>query len=186
MILLNSDTRPGSTQDIHDLETNVSGTLTETAVGRALILGLGNILLRDDGIGIHVVQALQARQLDPHVTVRDGGTIGLALLSDIESSASLIAVDAMELDEKPGTIRTYVGPAMDRHLGGKKRTAHEVALADLIAAARLTGVAPERRALVAIQPESIEWGLDPTEAVRAAIPSACEAVCSLVEGWNRG
>ena len=162
------------------------GELTEAPIGRALVLGLGNILLRDDGIGVHVVQALGARRPDPQVTLRDGGTIGLALLSDIEESASLIAVDAMELGEDPGTVRTYVGPEMDRHLSGKKRTAHEVALADLIAAARLTGVAPERRALVAIQPASIEWGLDPTDAVRAAIPSACDAVCSLVEDWTNG
>ena len=73
---------------------------------------------------------------------------------------------------------------MDRQLCGKKRTAHEVALADLISAGELSGRAPERRALIAIQPASTDWGLTPTAAVAAAIPRACGAVRDLIERWD--
>ena len=128
----------------------------------------------------------RSRETGRHVALRDGGTIGLALLSEIEESGALIAIDAMELGAAPGTVQAFRGPDMDRQLCGKKRTAHEVALADLIMAARLAGCAPERRALVAIQPASTKWGLSPTEPILAAIPKACSAVLSLIEDWDDG
>jgi hydrogenase maturation protease len=150
-----------------------------------LVLGLGNTLLSDDGIGIHVIRALEDCG-GAGLTLRDGGTIGLALLTDIEDSHRLIVVDAMELDEAPGTVRRFVGEDMDRQLTGKKKTAHEVALADLMMAAALAGTRPERRALVAIQPENLGWGLAATAAVAAAIPEACREILSLAEGWTDG
>ena len=161
---------------------------TDTIVTQTLVLGIGNVLLSDDGVGVHVVNTLNERaQIDKagrNAVFRDGGTIGLALLAEIEESAALIAVDAMDLGAAPGTVRTFRGSDMDAQLGGNKKTAHEVALADLIAAARLSGCAPERRALVAVQPESVQWGLSPTAAVLAAIPGACAAVMNLIEEWD--
>jgi hydrogenase maturation protease len=152
-----------------------------------LVLGIGNVLLSDDGIGVHVINTLNERakndKTGPPAVFRDGGTIGLALLTEIEQSGALIAVDAMDLGAAAGTIRMYRGAEMNARLGGNKKTAHEVALADLIAAASLSGCAPERRALVAVQPESTEWGLSPSEAVQAAIPDACAAVIDLIEEW---
>jgi hydrogenase maturation protease len=73
---------------------------------------------------------------------------------------------------------------MDRQLAGSKRSAHEVALADLIQAARLSGCAPPRRALVGIQPEVTSWGLEPTPAVAAAIPRAVQCILNLLEEWH--
>lgn len=158
---------------------------SDAIAAHTLVLGIGNILLGDDGIGVHVVRALgHAGDVTHPVALRDGGTIGLELLSDIEEYGSFIAVDAMELGEEPGTVRVFQGADMDRQLCGKKRTAHEVALSDLMSAARLTGIEPGRRALIAIQPAMIEWGLAPTPAVAAAVPQACRVVLSLLEGWN--
>ncbi len=161
---------------------------TDVAATDTLVLGIGNSLLCDDGIGVHVIRTLEAMKLDGEighgVVLRDGGTIGLALLSELEEFGSFIAVDAMELGAEPGAVRVFQGRDMDRQLSGKKRTAHEVALADLMSAARLAGSEPRRRALVAIQPASTEWGLSPTPVVSAAIPHACRIVLSLLEGWN--
>lgn len=162
---------------------------TEAAAIRTLLLGMGNVLLCDDGIGIHVIRALDASQrtgrLSPAISLRDGGTLGLNLLMEFDGVGTLIVIDAMELGGAPGTVRAFVGADMDEQLGGKCRTAHEVALADLMTAAVLAGRAPERRALVAVQPASMQWGLDPTAAVRAAIPAACDTVLSLLEDWDR-
>ena len=72
---------------------------------------------------------------------------------------------------------------MDVQLGGAKTSAHELALADLIGAARLSGSLPERRALVGIAPSSVEWGLEPTPEVAASIPLACAKIESLIERW---
>lgn len=163
---------------------------TAIAATQTLILGIGNVLLSDDGIGIHVLRALETLEQDGAiarpVALRDGGTIGLALLSEIERFEALIAIDAMEMGAQPGTVRRFVGAAMDAQLCGKKRTAHEVALADLIMAAQLAGCAPQRRALVAIQPGTTGWGLSPGAPVAAAIPAACRAVQDLLKDWNDG
>ena len=89
----------------------------------------------------------------------------------------------MEMGAPPGSVRVFVGPDMDRQLEGTKKTAHEVALADLIQAARLAGCAPRHRALVAVQPASTEWGLEPTPAVNAAIPEAVRCVLAAIGDW---
>ena len=132
------------------LDTGDIAVQTGVAATHTLVLGLGNILLSDDGVGIHVIKALggleDAGQIAHVIALRDGGTIGLALLSEIEEFGSLIVVDAMQLGESPGTVRAFQGPDMDRQLRGKKRSAHEVALADLMMAAQLAGFGPARRA----------------------------------------
>ncbi len=152
-----------------------------------LLLGIGNVLLSDDGAGVHVIRSLERLQiqgrLSPSARVCDGGTIGLGLLNELQDADGLIAVDAVQMDAAAGTVRVFRGAEMDRQLGGTKRSAHEAALADLISAAHLSGCVPERRALVGIQPGSTDWGLQPTEAVRAAIPVACQSVVSIVEEW---
>ncbi|MFC2969645.1 hydrogenase maturation protease [Acidimangrovimonas pyrenivorans] len=149
-----------------------------------VVLGIGNLLLSDDGIGIHVTEALSRDAPELPLNIRDGGTIGLSLLAEIDPEAELIAVDAMELHAAPGTLRVFKGADMDRQLTGTKRSAHEVALADLMQAADLAGCGPRRRALVAIQPETTTWGLTPTPAVAAAIPQAVQAVRDLLEEWR--
>ena len=151
--------------------------------GSILVLGLGNTLLSDDGVGVHVLQCLEKDQNDK-VSYCEGGTLGLSLLPDIENATSLIVIDAAELRAKPGTMRTFIGADMDVQIGGRKKSAHEVALSDLIDTATLMGRKPERRALIAIQPETInEWGLYPTPPIAAAIPAACDAVRTLIKEW---
>lgn len=150
-----------------------------------LVLGLGNTLLSDDGVGVHVVMSIErSAGAEVGIAYVDGGTIGLNLLPDVEAAGGLILVDASEIGAAPGTVAVFEGAAMDAQLGGKKRTAHEVAASDLIATAKMLGHCPDLRALVAIQPASVSWGLEPTEPVRAAIPEACAAVRSLTARWR--
>jgi hydrogenase maturation protease len=151
-----------------------------------LVLGLGNTLLSDDGIGVHVVEALRAGEVaaSGDVVLRDGGTLGLALLPEIEDVDALIVVDAAAFAGAPGEVRVFEGAAMDAQLAGKRHTVHEVNLVDLMGAAELSGVRPERRALVGIEPQSFTWGLEPTPVVAAAVPHACVAVQGLIAGWR--
>lgn len=149
-----------------------------------VILGIGNSLLTDDGAGLHVLSALAAGGLPQGMVLVDGGTIGLALLTEIEKAGALIAVDACQMGAAVGTVRVFEGGQMDATLGGTKRSAHEVALADLMDAARLSGSLPERRALVGIQPGSTGWGLVPGAEVALAIPEAAAAVLRLAQDWS--
>lgn len=157
---------------------------------KILVMGVGNTLLQDDGIGVHVTESLRnssqadPASSDPGFEFIDGGTIGLSLLPEIEDAEAVIIVDASETGERPGTLRIFRGNEIDRQLSGKRRTVHEVAVADLFAAAAIRGRSPARRALVAIQPASTELGLEPTADVRAAIPGACAAICELAREWR--
>ncbi len=151
-----------------------------------LLLGLGNILMRDDGIGVHALQALEPWPRSyPGVIVRtrDGGTLGLSLLPEVEDSDSLIVVDATNFGGAPGTVKTFEGAEMDRQLLGARHSVHELALADLLAAAEFMGAKPARRALIGVQPESIDWGLMPTDTVAAALPQVLATARDLVERW---
>jgi hydrogenase maturation protease len=153
-------------------------------------MGVGNTLLQDDGIGVHVTESLRSgahTDTDagaPDLELVDGGTIGLSLLPDLEDAAAVIIVDASEIGARPGAVRIFRDREIDQQLSGKQRTVHEVALADLFAAAAIRGRSPARRALIAIQPGCTEWGLEPTADVRAAIPTACAAVTNLARQWQ--
>lgn len=154
---------------------------------KVLVMGIGNTLQQDDGIGIHVTDTLRAGQAaDPNLDIIDGGTIGLSLLPEIEDADAVIIVDASEIGAKPGTIRVFRNQEIDRQISGKRRTVHEVALADLFSAAAIRGRSPEERVLVAIQPASTETGLEPTPDVKAAIPRACETITALTRRWQHG
>ena len=151
---------------------------------RVLVLGLGNRLLRDDAAGPLAVEQLAASAASPRAVFRDGGTIGLQLLPEIEQAEAFIAIDAAAFGAPPGTVRVFEGAEMDRQLGGRKRSAHEVALFDLMATALLNDRLPSRRALVAVQPQSTELGLEPTPAVAASIPKLCARVQALLQRWT--
>ena len=104
-------------------------------------------------------------------------------MPEIEAATALIVVDAANFGGAPGDVRVFDADAMDVQLGAAKSSAHELALADLIGAARLSGSLPERRALVGIAPSAVEWGLEPTPEVAASIPLACAEIESLIERW---
>ena len=154
---------------------------------KILVMGIGNTLQQDDGIGIHVTETFRSGHgAHPNLDIIDGGTIGLSLLPEIEDADAVIIVDASEIGEKPGTMRIFRNEEIDRQISGKRRTVHEVALADLFSAAAIRGRSPEERVLIAIQPASTGTGLDPTPDVRAAIPRACEAISTLTHRWQHG
>lgn len=105
-----------------------------------LILGIGNSLLTDEGVGVHVVEYLASHHPDiPGVTYLDGGTLSFTLAGPIADHDYLIVIDAARLGEAPGTVRCLQGEAMDRYLTGNRHSVHEVGLMDLFDIARLSG-----------------------------------------------
>ena len=152
---------------------------------KTLILGIGNTLLSDEGIGIHVLQALQKKHpLIENVEYLDGGTLSFSLASWIETASRLIVIDAAEFHQPPGTIRRLHNQEMDRFLGLPRRSVHEVSLLDLLDIARLTECLPEPRVLIGIQPEIVDWGETPSPAVAKAIPQAVNEIEQQLQQWN--
>ncbi len=152
---------------------------------KTLVLAIGNTLLTDEGAGIHALQALHIAHPEPeNVTYMDGGTLSFTLAGAVEDADNLIVLDATQLKSEPGTVDCLINEEMDQFLGSCKRSVHEVGLLDLLDISRLTGNLPERRALVAIQPDVIDWGEVPTDAVAAAIPEVVKKVIELMEKWE--
>lgn len=153
---------------------------------KTVILGLGNTLLGDEGVGVRAARFLRAEYpVLWDVEVLDGGTLSFTLAEPIEAADRLIVIDAAELQSAPGTVRSYENADMDRFVMCKKKSSvHEVSLADLLVIAHLTGHLPRLRALIGIQPGSIDWSDTLTEPVKQAIPVACEQALKLIAHWR--
>lgn len=150
-----------------------------------LVLGIGNTLFSDEGIGVYVVERLRERIGDrPDVTLLDGGTLSFTLAEPVAAADDLIVADAARMGMRPGQIRCLQGEELDRYLLVGSKSVHEVGLGDLMDIARLSDSLPQRRALVAIEPEKLDWGDSPTAAVAAAIDPAVEMVLRLLGEWD--
>ena len=152
---------------------------------KTLILGIGNSLLSDEGVGIRMLAHMQRHYPDlANVEYLDGGTLSFTLAAWIETAENLIVVDAAELNSVPGTVEVFSGEEMDRFAGKTKRSVHEVSLGDLLAIAHLTGTLPVNRALVAIQPEKVDWGSCLSNPVKRALPVAAQQLVERLICWH--
>ena len=150
-----------------------------------LILGIGNTLLSDEGVGIHMLGYLREHFPEiPGVSYLDGGTLSFTLAPWIEEADNLVVVDAAELNRSAGAVQVFEGAALDRFAGKTKRSVHEVSLGDLLQIAHLTDGLPCNRALVAIQPGNIDWGPDLSDPVAGALPAAAREVVRLTRQWT--
>jgi hydrogenase maturation protease len=151
-----------------------------------LILGIGNNLLSDEGVGVHVIRHLVDRHADvPGVTYLDGGTLSFTLAEPIADHDNLIVVDAARLGEEPGTFKCLEGAEMDRYLTGNRASVHEVGLVDLFDISRLSGTFPENRALIGVEPAELGWGDFPTAPVAAAIAPVAAMALQLAARWRQ-
>jgi hydrogenase maturation protease len=159
--------------------------MSEPTESKTLILGLGNVLLTDEGVGAAVLDALgYLAESDPSLSLQDGGTLSFTLAGPIAEAAQLVVVDAAAMGQPPGTVRVLEGREMDIQLTKHSTSVHEVSLSDLFDIARLTDSLPGRRALVGIEPERVAWGSDLTPAVAAAVPRAAAEIEALLQRWR--
>jgi hydrogenase maturation protease len=148
------------------------------------LIGLGNILMQDDGIGVHAVREIEARfRFLPDVEIVDGGTLGLALLPLVAEHSRVLFVDAVEAGLEPGTIVLREGEEVPAFLGVQV-SVHQAGLADLLYAARMAGVMPREVCLVGIQPQAVGLGLEPTAPVRRKREELIGAVLARLAAWG--
>jgi hydrogenase maturation protease len=151
---------------------------------RSVVLGVGNILLTDDGAGVHAARRIEARVHErSDVRVIDGGTLSFTLAPMIAEADRLIVIDAANLEARPGTTRVFFGADFDAFLGKPRLTVHEVSLVDLLDVARLTDTVPPQRALIAVQPHTIDWGDTLSADVDAALTDIVSTVLDLLDTW---
>ena len=149
-----------------------------------LVLGLGNMLMSDDSIGVRAVQRLQQDYRTPAgVTILDGGTLGLDLLPYIEAADELLIIDALEMQAEPGSLFRLEGEAVPRAFASKL-SVHQMGLQDLLAVAELQGYAPQKLVVHGIQAGSIEMKLELSPAVAASMDELNDAIINELRDWG--
>jgi len=148
------------------------------------VLGIGNPIMGDDGIGIVLLGELMAAELERPVEFVDGGTIGMSLLPLVEDAGSLLILDAVATDGPPGTLVHLTGDQLPRLIRAKI-SAHQVGLLDALAGARLRATEPDRIAVVGITPADIHIRLGLTPVVSASIGRAVELARTVLRDWWR-
>jgi hydrogenase maturation protease len=151
-----------------------------------LVLGLGNTLLADDGVGVHIVRRLAVQPVKlAGLHPVDGGTLGFRLLDILTRARDVLLVDAADIGSIPGSIRLFDEEQVRSHMAKTGRvSAHEAGLIDLLTLARLDGWKPARLALLGIQPLLVDWGVRLSPQVADAIPAACQEVLRTVRDWR--
>ncbi len=151
---------------------------------KVLLMGLGNILLSDEGVGVHAVHHLRERyHFNPPIEIVDGGTLGLDLLPFLENSDSVLFVDAIDFGKEPGYVGEIEGGDIPSAIQTRP-SVHHIGLSDLLLAARWVDTKPDNICLIGIQPESLAMGLELSGSIKAKMEELVERVTAKLETWG--
>jgi len=148
------------------------------------IIGIGNILLQDEGVGVHALNRLmEGYELPDSVNLIDGGTMGLDLLPFVEGSERILFIDAVDFRKEPGSI----GIIEDEELPAIVRTKvspHQIGLSDLLSVLKLLEKGPKSIAVIGIQPERIQTGTELSDTIRGRIDDLLNAIIEKLRQWG--
>ena len=151
---------------------------------RIAVLGIGNMLLSDDGVGVHVIKKLQEEYRFPEsVELIDGGTKGLDLLPLFEGKDKVLIVDAANFRKEPGTIDTVEGDKIPAFLSSKL-SVHQIGLPDTLFAAKLMDITPAEMSLIGIQPKSMETGTELSDDIKDRMEQLVKKVLMKLNDWG--
>lgn len=148
------------------------------------VIGIGNPLRGDDGIGPAVVEMLTHERLLPTVQVIDGGEAGLGLVGLMEDAARVVLVDAAEMGIEPGTFRIF---NLDEVLVDGEVTGHSLHNAKAGTAlqmAKALGCLPQEVVVVGVQPKEMGWGTDMSPEVSGVLPRVVVSVLEILESFQ--
>lgn len=148
---------------------------TKTFPCPVLVLGMGNILLEDEGLGIRALELLEQRyEIPPKVELLDGGTTGMGLLDDISGRQHLLVLDAVQTGEPPGTLVKLAGDEVPVYFG-MRISPHQLGLSDVLATLELSGEKPADVTVLGLVPQSLEMCLELSKLISARLDSLVDA-----------
>jgi hydrogenase maturation protease len=151
---------------------------------KTLVLGVGNKLMSDEGVGVHVIERMAEKyKLPGEVQVLDGGTLGLDLLYYLEGIENLLIVDAAETGKEAGTIIRLEGEQVPAFMS-VKISPHQMGVPDMLAAAKIKDIYPKRIVLWGIQPELITLGLGLSPVLASKIEFLVEKLADELRAWG--
>lgn len=155
-----------------------------TPLPKTLILGVGNLLLSDEGVGIQVIQRLEETYHIPeNVELLDGGTLGMNLLYYMEGVRNLLIIDAVETGKGPGTLIRLEGEDVPTFFS-LKMSPHQMGVPDMLFAAKLTDLYPQKVVLWGVQPVKFDPTLELSPEVAAQIEPLIDNICQELAQWG--
>ena len=146
----------------------------EAGQAKIVVLGLGNVLHADDGAGVQAIQRLrQDARVPEHVSLVEGGTLGLELLPYVWDCSRLIVIDAVDVGEAPGTVVRMTGEELNSLPGNA--SVHQLGVSDLLVALRVLAQREPEVVLLGAQPANTDWSTELSPAMVAAMNSLVEA-----------
>lgn len=142
---------------------------------KIVILGVGNILLSDEGIGVHIANELMKLEMPEEVRIVEGGTDGFRLLDVITEADRLIVVDAVKGGATPGTIYRFDIDEIKDCPSGFKTSVHQIGILEVINISSLIGKKPYTT-VIGIEPKLLEMGMDLSPEIKAKIPKIIELI----------
>lgn len=137
---------------------------------KPLILGVGNILLGDEGVGVRIAQALEnLPEIQPHFDVIDGGTCGMELLDEMANRDYIIIIDAILANRKAGEVIVLYDEQVPVFFS-RKISPHQLGICDVLSALKLTDEFPQNLCLIGVQPEILDPQIALSETVQKAFP----------------
>jgi len=152
----------------------------DTSCKPILVLGLGNLLLRDEGVGVRAIEYLRALALPAEVELFDGGTAGLDLVEVIAGRDLVIVIDAVDMQKEPGSF-VRLGPEDFGAAGWGGVSAHDLGFLEALAVAKLLNYAPRQVIIYGIQPGCLDFGFELSEPVAVRMPEIVQAVVREIE-----
>lgn len=147
-----------------------------------LVLGMGNLLLEDEGLGVRALEILQQRyEIPPEVELLDGGTTGMGLLDDISGRKHLIVLDAVQTGDPPGTLVRLAGDDVPVYFS-MRISPHQLGLSDVLATLELSGEKPAEVVVLGLVPQSLEMSLELSELIRGKLDGLVQAALEELAG----
>ncbi len=158
--------------------------MTKKPSNKIMILGIGNILYSDEGIGVHCIPSLHQYFADDEtVIVEDGATDGMMLLPFIEETDHLIIIDAINANQEPGTLIKLEDEDIPKYTN-VKLSIHQLGFKEVLAVAQIREKYPKHVVMVGMQPFSLKLNPEITSEAKTVAPKIIEAVIKQVEAWR--
>jgi hydrogenase maturation protease len=157
--------------------------MRDSLASDTVVIGVGNTILSDDGVGVHAARRLESEPRVPAgVTILDGGTIGLELMPYVSDASRVLFLDAVNSGAAPGTLTRMTGGDLLGISGGQN--VHQLGVADLIAALALVSARPQEIVVLGVQPANTDWGTTLSPDVEAALASLVDAALGQLLLWK--
>lgn len=151
------------------------GNWTNATKPPVLVVGVGNLIQADDGVGVHAVQAMSDWDLPATVEVFDGGTAGLDLLPALQDRRTIIVIDAVDAGMDPGTLLRFTPDDVDTNVTAYD-SMHQLGLLETLTMGKIMGSDPGRVIILGVQPGLVDWGMELSDTVAASMPKLLDLV----------